>query len=118
MTSYAAGLVAAAIVYPVAHIGRPSGSDVLTREWTAVLATTAVFIGAITLPKQWATGLTAIGWIAHAAFDHAHERGTSSRLPRWYPALCAGYDVGVATLLCVPRPPSASARGPEPVNRL
>lgn len=99
VTAYAAGLVSAAGVYPIARLGRPADSAVLTREWTAVLATTAVLVGAIILPKEWAARLTAGGWLAHAVFDHAHERGGSSRLPGWYPALCAGYDVGVAALL-------------------
>lgn len=97
--AYAAGLVGAAVVYPLARLGRRADSAVLTREWTAVLAATAVLVSAINLPKEWAARLTAGGWLAHAVFDHAHERGASSRLPSWYPALCAGYDVGVAVLL-------------------
>lgn len=99
VTAYAAGLVGAAVVYPTAHLGRRAHSDVLTREWIAVLATTTLFLGAAFLPKPWSARVIAGGWLAHAAFDLAHERGSSSRLPRWYPALCAGYDVGVAALL-------------------
>lgn len=98
---YAAGLVGAAVVYPISHLGRTADSAVLIREWIAVLAAAAVYAGASVLSVPGAAGLTAGGWLAHAVFDRAHDRGASSRLPQWYPALCAGYDVGVAALLCV-----------------
>ena len=80
----------------------------LTREWIAVLATAAVYVGASILPAQGAARLTAGGWLAHAVFDYGHDRGVSSRLPQWYPALCAGFDVGVAALLCVSNTPVPS----------
>lgn len=99
VAAYAAGLVAAAAIYPVARLGRPTDSAVAIREWSSVIAAVVVLIGALTLPKRWAAALTASGWIAHATFDKTHDRGTSSRLPGWYPALCAGYDIGVAVLL-------------------
>ncbi len=105
---YAAGLVGAAVVYPISHLGRTADSAVLTREWIAVLATAAVYVGASILPAQGAARLTAGGWLGHAVFDHGHDRGGSSRLPQWYPMLCAGFDVGVATLLCVSNTPAPS----------
>ncbi|WP_254923116.1 hypothetical protein [Rhodococcus sp. OK302] len=105
---YAAGLMGAAVVYPISHLGRSADSAVLTREWIAVLATAAVYVGGSVLPAQGAARLTAVGWLAHAVFDHGHDRGTSSRLPQWYPALCAGFDVGVAALLCVSNTPVPS----------
>ncbi len=98
---YAAGL-GAAVVYPLSHLGRTANSTVLEREWIAVVATAAVLVGATILPERGAARLTAGGWLAHAIFDRAHDRGASSRLPQWYPALCAAYDVGVGTLLCFP----------------
>jgi len=105
---YAAGLVGAAVVYPISHLGRTADSAALTREWIAVLATAAVYVGASILPAQGAARLTAGGWLGHAVFDHGHDRGGSSWLPQWYPMLCAGFDVGVATLLCVSNTPAPS----------
>lgn len=105
---YAAGLMGAAVVYPISHLGRTADSSVLIREWIAVLATAAMYVGASILPAQGAARLTAGGWLAHAIFDQGHDRGASSRLPQWYPALCAGFDVGVAALLCVSNAPVPS----------
>ena len=46
----------------------------------------------------------AAGWVAHAAFDHVHHAGPGGRLPKWYPALCAGYDIAFAAMLLRPNP--------------
>jgi hypothetical protein len=32
-------------------------------------------------------------------FDLFHPRGDGSRLPDWYSAACAGYDIGMAAAL-------------------
>jgi hypothetical protein len=38
--------------------------------------------------------------VAHAGFDAAFSHdATASRIPSWYPAACAGYDVAFAALL-------------------
>lgn len=55
----------------------------------ALLATRA-------LRRDRARQVAAWGWLAHAAFDLVHEPGDGSLLPDWYPAVCAGFDVGVA----------------------
>ncbi|MDI9902860.1 hypothetical protein QM716_23675 [Rhodococcus sp. IEGM 1409] len=63
-------------------------------------ATVAVFVGALVLPSSThARRLVAASWAVHPIFDLLHERGPDSRLPDWYPAICAGYDLGVAGLL-------------------
>jgi len=115
-SSYAVGLMVAAAVYPVARQGRTrlrhtvdvsiptrewSDVSIPTREWSAVAATFAVFVGALVLPSRSARRLVAASWAIHPIFDLLHERGPDSRLPDWYPAICAGYDLGVAGLLTV-----------------
>ena len=103
-TAYAAGLVIAAAVYPVARQGqarqgRMADVSIPTREWSAVAATFVVFVGALVLPPGTARRLVAASWAVHPIFDLLHERGPESRLPDWYPAICAGYDLGAAGLL-------------------
>jgi len=46
--------------------------------------------------------LLAAGWAAHALFDATHRHSASSLLPGWYPALCAGYDLALASALTIP----------------
>lgn len=98
-TAYAAGLSTAAIVYPAARAGRRTEPDIAAREWAAVAASAAFLGSALALPPTTARFVVAAGWAAHPLFDILHERGTTSRLPDCYPAMCAGYDVGVAALL-------------------
>ena len=70
------------------RVGGPGG-DRLGRSWPA---------GA--LPDRVSLPLTGAAWVGHAVFDRVHEHGEASSLPRWYPALCAGYDLGMAAMLC------------------
>jgi hypothetical protein len=42
--------------------------------------------------------LVGFGWAAHAIFD-ALVGDEHGRLPRWYPALCAGYDLAFGAAL-------------------
>lgn len=99
----ALGLVTAAAIYPAARIGRAADADVARREWLAVGATVAVLAAASRSGAgRVARATVAVGWIAHAAFDNLHDRGPTSRLPDWYPAACAGYDVALAGLLLRP----------------
>ncbi|RNL66142.1 hypothetical protein EFK50_00485 [Nocardioides marmoriginsengisoli] len=90
-----AGLVTAAVIYPAARRDRgPSGA--LAVEAGVVLATTA--LAAVAAGGSPATGrrLLALGWATHAIFDYAQGPSADSRLPAWYPDLCAGYDVAFA----------------------
>jgi len=97
--AYAVGLMVAAAVYPVARQGRKVDASIRTREWSAAAATGAVLVGGLVLPPSAARRLVATGWALHPIFDLLHECGSDSRLPDWYPAMCAGYDLGVAGLL-------------------
>lgn len=94
-------LVPVALIYPAARKSvRGSGAAVL-REVTGVAAMTAVAAASrqTTRPEV----VTAAGWLAHAGFDALHGTDHSSRIPGWYPALCAGYDVAVAADLLATR---------------
>ncbi|MDQ5809035.1 MAG: hypothetical protein M3320_10195 [Actinomycetota bacterium] len=91
---FAAGLAIAAGIYPAAR-----------RRWRLDRQTAGELAGAIgygtasvlamRLPRPRANRLLAAGWASHALFDAAHGHDEGSRLPRWYPALCAGYDLVV-----------------------
>ena len=96
----AAVLVAAAAVYPLARLGRAGPPGGPRREWAALGATVGVFVVGWRTPDRVSFPLTAAAWVGHAVFDRVHERGEASLLPRWYPALCAGYDLGMAAMLC------------------
>ena len=99
----AAGLVVAALVYPLAR--RRPGLDP-SEAWTAL---SACVIAALSVgcPERSARSLLGVGWMCHAIFDLAFGHGSSAwRLPRWYPALCAGFDVAYgARLLRSSAPP-------------
>jgi hypothetical protein len=96
----AAGLVTAAVIYPAARAGRTASRGVATRENLALSATAAVLAASIVKREsQRVRQVVAAGWLAHALFDNLHDRGPTSRLPGWYPAVCAGYDVALAGLL-------------------
>ncbi|TCJ28075.1 hypothetical protein [Nocardioides jejuensis] len=87
-------LVPVALIYPAARRSAAGSGGAVLREAGGVLAMGAVVAAArrTTQPEV----VTAAGWLAHAAFDAVHDAGPASRLPGWYPALCAGYDAGVA----------------------
>lgn len=89
-------LVGAAVIYPLAD--RTPTRMAGPGELGAVVATLGVAIGAATLKDRSARALVAAGWCLHALFDQRHSSSTS-RLPSWYPALCAGFDVAMATQL-------------------
>lgn len=91
-------LVTAALAYPMADIGGEHGSE-RTRELASVGIALAVGLGAACASPRGRRRMLAAAWLSHAAFDVTHRRNTSSRLPRWYPAFCAGFDTVVAAEL-------------------
>ena len=103
----AVGLVVAALVYPLSR--RRPGLDP-SEAWTAL---SACVIAALSVgcPERSARSLLGVWWMCHAIFDLAFGHGSSARrLPRWYPALCAGFDVAYgARLLRSSAPPKPIA---------
>ena len=94
----AAILLGAALVYPIAG-GMSPDQDVQRREKVSVS-------GRVAGRRHWrgpsepprTVGRSGrLGIACHLRRD-THV-STSSRLPRWYPALCAGYDLAMATAL-------------------
>lgn len=93
------GLVSAAAVYPAARRGRRGGADG-RREALTLAAAAALAATVPRLPSDRARRLLGLGWLAHAGYDAVVTHDTSSsRLPSWYPAGCAGYDLGQGTRL-------------------
>ena len=92
-----AGLVAAALIYPASRrsFGTPG---VATEAWVAVAAGGLTWVAA-NLDPAAARRLVACGWAAHALFDMLRGPSSDSRLPAWYPAMCAGFDVALAATL-------------------
>lgn len=99
----AAGLMTAAAIYPATRKGSRV-SLASAREVAAVAATTGLITKAHGRGGMTARALIAGGWAAHALFDAQHTLGPGGRLPRWYPALCAGYDLAFAAALLRPGP--------------
>jgi peptidoglycan/LPS O-acetylase OafA/YrhL len=92
------GLGAAAAVYPLARSQRPRTAPVV-REMTALAVFGAIGAIAAHSPSSSVGRVVAAGWVAHALFDLVHDTGEHSRIPGWYPAFCAGYDLGVTAIL-------------------
>ncbi|HEY2205949.1 MAG TPA: hypothetical protein VGH99_15865 [Pseudonocardia sp.] len=95
----ASALVGAAAVYPVARRRTAGSRPEVVSELSSVAAGTAV--AAFGMWRGGSTGraIVAAGWLGHAGYDLVHHRGAGSRLPGWYPAVCAGFDVGMAAVL-------------------
>ena len=95
----AAGLTAAAVIYPAARTQRSACLSVF-RELAALAGFGALSTAATRNPDTAsAARWLAAGWTAHAAFDFGHDGGDESLIPAWYPALCAGYDLATAAKL-------------------
>jgi hypothetical protein len=92
----AIGLVVAALVYPMAR--RRPGLDP-SEAWT-VLSACVIAAVSVGRSERLARSLLGVGWMCHAIFDLTFGHSSSSwRLPRWYPALCAGFDVAYGARL-------------------
>jgi hypothetical protein len=90
----ALGLLTAAAIYPAAR-RRGFGT---VGEKAVLLAAGALVAAAVALPAR-RMQLLGAGWIAHAGFDAAFHPHDDSRIPSWYPAMCAGYDVALGARL-------------------
>jgi hypothetical protein len=93
-----AGLAIAAAIYPLARSGWEP-DDAVYRELAALGAFGALSVAGARAAGPAGSRLLAAGWLAHAVFDAAHDTGDDSRIPSWYPAVCAGYDVAMAAAL-------------------
>lgn len=93
----ALGLAIAALVYVgLAIAGRGS------LNWIAIEGVGLLLFGLIaSLGIRYATGWLAAGWAAHSLWDIGlHQWGAGSTFtPHWYPPLCVGFDLAVATML-------------------
>lgn len=99
LTLYAALLVGAAAVYPLARRrGRTSGHGLLELAGLGAYGSVGVLAARRKAPS--AGSLIATGWASHAIFDLLHHSSSEdSMIPDWYPAFCAGYDLTLAALL-------------------
>lgn len=89
-----AGLVGAAAIYPLARTERGAG---VAAEAAALAAAGGLTLVAAARPEwKGARRVLAAAWAAHAVFDVARGPSEDSRLPGWYPAACAGYDIAYA----------------------
>ncbi len=93
----AVGLVTAAAIYPAAR--RSFGTGGVFAEVAAITATTGLGLAASRLNSTAGRQLVAAGWASHVLFDTLQGASEDSRLPGFYPALCAGYDVAYAAQL-------------------
>lgn len=105
VVSLGLGLAGAAAVYPLARTG-VTDRGAFAGELLALASYGAVGVLAARRADSDGRLIAGTGWLLHAAFDLVQGHGQDSRLPRWYPALCAGYDIAVAGLLAT-RPAAA-----------
>jgi hypothetical protein len=92
----AAGLVAAAAVYPLSR--RRLGMDV--GELVTLVAACAVAAAALRLPASAARRVLGVGWVTHALYDAVFTHDAAiTRLPATYAAACAGADIAMGARL-------------------
>jgi hypothetical protein len=104
LTTEAVLLAVAAGIYPAARAGRSADKPEDARhEWLTVAGAMALAAATPWLPPAATSRLLAAGWAGHAAFDLTHHRGSASRLPAWYPQLCAAYDLALAAAIALDR---------------
>jgi len=84
---YASGLAIAAAIYPAAR-RRSWGDRRSVGELVALVGYGTASVLAARRPRALAAA-----WASHALFDAVHGHDENSRLPSWYPAVCAGYDL-------------------------
>ena len=88
----AVGLAIVAAIYPAARrpwrLDRSSVGELLGVVGFGTAGVVAARSSRLRAPR-----LLAVGWASHALFDVAHGHDEGSRLPRWYPAFCAAYDL-------------------------
>jgi hypothetical protein len=96
--------------WPMTRVGRSA----LPPRSSALLAFGAVGAAAARGTSSNAARVVAAGWAAHALFDLVHDGGQHSRIPDWYPALCAGYDLSVAAILLRPTPTAPGLNAVSP----
>jgi hypothetical protein len=95
----AVGLVVAASMYPLTR--RRPGLDP-SEAWTVLIATVIASIS-VAWRGRPSRSLLGLGWMCHALFDLAFGHVSSTwRLPQWYPALCAGFDIAYGARLLRP----------------
>ena len=92
------GLLAAAAIYPLAR-RTVAGGGLGLELGTAAASIALTGVAARHHDSTTARRLIAGGWAAHAAFDLLRGPSPDSRLPRTYPALCAGFDLALALRL-------------------
>jgi hypothetical protein len=102
LTAHAIGLVGAAVIYPALHSGAGAEPSERRREVAGVVACAALAAAAARSERR--ARVLGLAWASHALFDAVHHRSSSSLLPDWYPAACAGYDVTLGALLALPGP--------------
>lgn len=87
-----------AAIYPACRTGWRDRAPVV-REMAGLTAYSAAAAIGMARANTHGHQIIAIAWMTHAVFDALHHRGPNSRLPNWYPAVCAGYDVALGALL-------------------
>lgn len=92
----ALGLVGVSVVYPFARHGLTVNDRGHLAFGAAAVAMTAVANESIPARR-----VVAGGWAAHSLIDLVVGSGGNSRLPGWYPASCAAFDVAYAARLAI-----------------
>lgn len=115
---YAAGLVAAALIYVVFAVAGGAPVAWLAVEFAGLFAFTLLALPGLRRSSSSPLPLAA-AWAAHALWDlllHAdaltHAGGADLHfVPYWYRLVCAGFDFALAAYLAArPRPAAAPAR--------
>lgn len=91
------GLIVAAAIYPASRRSPATGG--LTAEGVTLAATVGLARLAAGHRSETARRLLAGGWVAHTLYDVLTGPSPDSRLPRWYPPLCVGFDLALAARL-------------------
>lgn len=112
---YAAGLVAAALIYVAFAVAGGAPRAWLAIEFAGLLAFTLLALLGLRRPPL----PLALGWAAHALWDlllHAdavtHAGAADVHIvPDWYRLVCAGFDLALAAYLAALSRPTAATAG-------
>ena len=111
---YAAGLVAAALVYVAFAVAGGAPGAWLAIEFAGLFAFTLFALPGL---KRRSPLLLAVGWAAHALWDlllhsdallHAGASADPHFVPDWYRLVCAGFDFALAAYLAALSRPTAA----------
>ncbi|MDY6900095.1 MAG: DUF6010 family protein, partial [Cyanobacteriota bacterium] len=92
---YAVALIIAALIYVGFSLLSQNVTWILTETLGVIIFSLISFIG-----LKFSPWFLAVGWLIHPAWDlFIDNHNSTTFVPYWYPTLCIGYDIAVASYI-------------------